>query len=158
MIEKEMQKYYGIPQTSMQYYISGFHALNTPDKVGYGADWHSFQYWIDSQNTHKEIPLWKNNSILREKGIEYREILYSKKKKVFIANFPRAIADMLLAWDENRGKKLLFSTNDYLTEVECEELYQYCKEIQKYKDISWFVKHDFTKKYYLEKEYWNRFI
>lgn len=139
-----------IPQTTKNLYISGWEALNTPYNSGETADWHSFLFW-HSNDTDTQIKLYENNSILKDRGIEKRKIIYSDKE-VYIANFPRAIADLLL--HKKHNKNLIGSVEDFLNEKDSTILYEYLKEIQKIKDISWFVKSEYPKLYYKELEIW----
>jgi len=141
-----------IPKTSFENYISGYYALNTPDKNGMTADWHSYYYWR-TENNSNDIELFKNNFVLENDGIEYRKIIWSDEK-VYIATFARAIADLLIR-QNGKIKSLTNCVDDFLTDKEAEELYGYCLKIHKKIDISEFIKREFPKKYVKEKEIWN---
>lgn len=141
--------YKKIPKTSIRKYISGWEALNTPDKNGMTADWHPDQIWL-STPCAPGIELYRSNHILGTSGIEKRKILYSQGESVYIANFPRAIADILFNDDSIYHSQLNGCVDDFLTDEEAEELYRYALLINKEKNIEWFLKYELTKFYFGE--------
>lgn len=144
-----------IPNTSKEKYISGFEALNVVSEDGITiADWHPLKYWVYSKQS-PEIFLYSYNPLLGMSGIKERIIDYKPNQKVFIANFPRAIADYIFVQPQEFAREMLDCRKDFLsTKKEEEELYSYLKKINKSKDISWFIKKEFPKEYLKdEKEY-----
>lgn len=148
-------KYKKIPKTSENFYISGWEALNTPGKTG-SADWHPLNFWASCENGLDCIKLYCN-PILGKSGIEKREIKYSEGP-VFIANHPRALADLIYkAIKENKNIELYQKdSEDLLTDEECREYWKYLRKMAEYyEEIDEFSKIEFTK-WYLEECYlWN---
>lgn len=138
-------QYREIPLTSTQHYISGFEALNTPDELGRVSDWHPLTYW---QKTPQKIEISLYDNLLgHNQGISYRKINYSQEKQ-YIANFPRAVADIVMANDLLIGKENL--VNDYiLTEKETIELFDYLFPFRAYAHVHDFLVQELSS-YYLE--------
>lgn len=113
-------------------YISDYQALNIPDEKGLIADWHSFKF--DPYNIRFSK---SDDSPLGEKGIKKRYI-QEIDKYLYVANFPRALADMILNYDNLN--EFYFCRNDYLTDEEEIELWNYLQEIRKHKNIEKFSK------------------
>lgn len=136
--------YKKIPETSLEKYISGFEALNIVSENGLTADWHPITFWTGKND--EEIPLYQNY-ILKDKGISLRKIPYSEEP-VFIANFPRAIADLIYYEYEKTPHRFRNIANDFLSEKEKKELFEYLLEIRKEKNIEDFLIQEFSKEYY----------
>ena len=133
-----------IPETSLEKYISGYEALNTPDSSGVPADWHPRLYWYSKKEG--EVLKLYNNTKLGNRGIEERYIPYINKK-VFIANHPRAIADLVML--TNNLDTLTGCVDDFaFDEEQKRELLMLLLEVGKYKDIEWFIKYELTKLYF----------
>lgn len=134
-----------IPKTDKFNYISGYYSLNCPDSNGIIADWHP-RYYCFSNLQNEYIPLYNTNDTLGGYGIEKRKIKYSDNH-VYIANFVRALADLILLQDNI--SEFRFCSNDYLTNDEQKkDLYELLLKINEVKDISWFLKDEFSKFYY----------
>ena len=142
-----------IPKTSYSKYISGYYSLNTPDSNGNIANWHSYYYW-DKDNSKSKIELYKNKFLLGNEGIEYRNIVWCENK-VYIADFLRSIADILIENDKDKVNLLKNCVKDYLTDIEANKLYKYCLKIREYVDIKSFVKREFLREYVEDIEIWN---
>lgn len=137
------------PPTSINCYVSGFEALNTPDAEGMIADWHPKLYWY-SDIENETIKLFSNN-ILGSNGIEKRKILYSDKE-VYIANYPRAITDLVFTMDDLRISSLSGFINDFAFDTNQEaEVFSYLLKINKQKNITWFIKRELTRLYFNQK-------
>ena len=137
-----------IPATTEEKYISGWEALNVvaPDGIT-TADWHPLNYWL---YTEKEptIPLYANSYLFGKNGISKRMIPYDRSKEVFIADFPRAIADFILTQPKEFAMQMLDCRKDFLsTQEEDQKLYSYLEQIQSVKDISWFIRREYPEKY-----------
>lgn len=143
--ELELKYLKVIGNTSIDNYISGYYALNLPDKDGIIADWHPRQYWYSLKENDK-IPLFNTNNIFGIEGIEFRTIgnfSLDKEKKYYIANHIRAIADLTVTLSDIN--ELRGCTNDWLQgEGQILELYNLLLKI-KHKDIDWFLKEEFPK-------------
>lgn len=135
-----------IPTTSYDNYISGWEALNTIAPNGTTADWHALEYW-GAIKQKENIKLY-NNYFLGNAGIACRKINWSSDK-VYIANFARAVADLVYYSDNLDELKFIFS--DMLNEDEESEAFEYMKIISKHKDIDEFLKRELPKKYYMWK-------
>lgn len=136
-------KFKKIPETSINRYISGWEALNVVNESGLTADWHPLKFWTTNLDS-EEIPLF-SNSVLGNRGIHRRKIKYSDDP-VYIADFPRAIADLI--YNNDKTDSLVNAANDFLTEEETNILFSYLLEILKSKDIESYIKQEFPKKYY----------
>lgn len=137
-------KYKKIPKTSKKEYISGYEALNIKKQDGTVADWHPLNFWL-AKDEKDYINLYKTNDILGDEGIEYRNIDYTEDK-VHVANFPRAIADLIYYGDEKTLSRLRYMTNDFLSkDEELETLKMLLKINDNYKDISEFLMIEFTR-------------
>lgn len=140
-----MELYYKkVPKTTPERYISGYEALNVVDENGLTADWHPLTFWTST--TQEEIPLYEN-PLLKEKGISFRKIPFSEEM-VYIANFARAIADLI--YHEYETHPCLFRNiaEDFLSKEERAELFGYLLEIRKEKEIDEFLIQEFPKEYY----------
>jgi len=126
-------------------YISGWEALNIPDKNGKTADWHPMYYF----SKNRELKKYSFNQILCDKGIEKRYIPFLQREE-YIASFARAIAD--LVYNENT-KELKNCVYDFLDENEAQELFLYLKIINQFKDVESFMKYELTTIYFKDKEY-----
>ncbi len=135
-----------IPKTSLENYISGYEALNTPDKNRNVADWHPQLYWFSSKENEK-LKLYTQNEILKDLGIEKRTITYPIKKEVYIANFPRAIVDLILTLNNYRVKGLYNAKEDFLNKEETEVLYKYLYKLKDIERIGQYLKYEFAKRY-----------
>lgn len=143
-----------IPDTTKKKYISGLEALNVvaPDGIT-TADWHPLNYWLYTKQ-QPEIPLYSNYYILGESGVSKRIIPYDLSKEVFVADFPRAIADFLLTQPKERAIEMIDCRKDFLSTIEEDrQLYLYLERIQNTKNISWFVQREYPEKY-LEIKKW----
>lgn len=127
---------------SFNNYISGWEALNIPTNDGYTADWHPQFYF----NENKVLKTYSYNEILKDSGILKRYIPFLNKDE-YVANYPRAIADLVY---ENNTKELKNCVYDFLDENEAKELFEYLKIINKHKDIEDFMKYELTKLYFKE--------
>lgn len=123
-------------------YISGYQALNIPDEKGLIADWHSCKF--DPYN----IKLTKNNKILQNLGIKKR-LIKSINKYHYVASFARAIADMI--YFNDNIDELYDCRNDYLSVEDENELWEYLQILREHKDIECFLKYEFTKRYFEDK-------
>lgn len=140
-----MQYLREIPQTSNKNYVSGWQALNCPDEYGVVADWHPRYFWYSNKKSDP-IPLFNTSNVLGFYGIEKRNIIYTRDK-VYIANFVRSIADLILLNDDI--DILRNCVNDFLSDSEQEiKLYELLLKINEVKNIEWFLKSEFTKYYY----------
>lgn len=143
-------KYKRVPKTSITEYISGWESLNT--KVGDSyADWHPMQYWLDTGG-NEEIKLY-SNPILGEDGVVKLKIPYSNEL-VFIATYPRALADLVYTATINE-KSLNPFRKEYNSLLNDEEIIKYRNYLEKmaeeHKAIDEFLKNEFPKWYYEEK-------
>lgn len=136
-------KFKKIPDTSLERYISGWEALNVVDENGLSADWHPLKFWL-AYNDDDEIPLF-SNPILGSNGIKKRKIKYSDEL-VYIADFPRAIADLI--YTDDKTDSLVNASTDFLTDEEAKVLFKYLLKILKFKDIEAYIIHEFPKYYY----------
>lgn len=121
-------------------YISGWEALNIPTIDGKIADWHPQFYF----NENKKLKKYSNNEILKNSGISKRYVPILNKDE-YVANFSRAIADLVY---ENDTRELKNCVYDFLDEDEAIELYEYLKIINKTKDVEDFMKYELTKLYF----------
>lgn len=124
-------------------YLSGWQALNIPNEKGMIADWHPMLYLSEPLKFYHS----DENSILGYKGIKKRFVV-SLGQEYFVANFARAIADLILN-DEYAGLKNC--VNDFLDEEEAQELFNYLKMFHKNKDIENFMRLELTKFYFKDK-------
>ena len=108
-----------IPDTSEKSYISGWEALNIPDENRNTADWHPTTYLFSTKEREK-IKLYNTTDILGNKGIKKRTIYFPEKKEVYIANFSRAIADLILTMQDYEISSLYKCREDFLSEEEAE--------------------------------------
>lgn len=90
----------------MQDYISGWQALNIPNKQGFCADWH-YHFYFKDKKPLKIYPYDKENP-LQMQGIYKRKSPFLDKE-YFVANYARAIAD-LVYFDECSELKNCFSS------------------------------------------------
>ena len=137
-----------IPATTEEKYISGWEALNVvaPDGIT-TADWHPLNYWLYTEK-NPTIPLYANSYLFGKSGISKRIIPYDRSKEVFIADFPRAIADFILTQPKELAMQMLDCRKDFLsTKEEDEKLYSYLEQIQNVKDISWFIRREYPEKH-----------
>lgn len=139
-----------IPKTSSENYISGWEALNIPDENQNIADWHPKTY-LFSEKENEEIQLYNTIDILGNNGIKKRIIKYPENKEVYIANFPRAIADLLLTMKDYQVSSLYNCCSDFLTKDETDELYNYLKNLKDNQRIDDFLKYEFTVRYFNDK-------
>ena len=80
-------------------------------------------------------------------GLKKEKIKYSNDE-VYIANFVRALADLILLQDNI--SEFRFCSNDYLTNDEQKrDLYTLLLEVNERKDIQCFLKDEFPKSYYM---------
>lgn len=121
-------------------YISGWEALNIPTLDGAIADWHPQLY------LNKELKKYPYNEILKKSGITKRYISFLDKYE-YVANYPRAIADLVY---KDETKELKNCVYDFLNDKEATELYGYLKIINRYKNIEDFMKYELTKLYFEE--------
>jgi len=107
--------------TSKEKYISGFEALNVVSEDGITiADWHPLKYWVYSKQS-PEISLYSYNPLLGMSGIKERIIDYKPNQKVFIADFPRAIADYIFMQPKKFAKEMFDCRKDFLSTKKEEE-------------------------------------
>lgn len=118
-------------------YISGWEALNLPKEDGTTADWHPFLY--------PPLEKYEYNELLKDLGIKLRNINGNFR---YVANFPRAIADLVFVGDTKQLKNCVY---DFLTKEETIELFEYLKKINEVKDIQHFIKTELTKLYFEDK-------
>lgn len=145
-----MQEYIkSIPETSFQSYISGWEALNVKDIHGFPADWHWKQYWV-SCSANDTIPLYEN-PILGALGIEHREICFSKGEKVYIADFPRAFAD-LVYFCEDPVYQLRWTANELLTVEEKQTAFAYILRFREEKELHEYLTIQFPGEYRVWRE------
>ena len=111
------------------FYISGWQALNIPSENGRIADWHPYF-------KHLKLFELKDDSILGMRGIKKRFIPFLEKE-FFVANYPRAIADLL---ENNQTAQLKGSVRDFLMDEEKKELFSYLKLLPPKKEILNFIK------------------
>lgn len=137
--------YKEIPPTSEKLYISGWEALNIPYESGELADWHPATYWHSKKK--EEIKLYEYNEELGMIGIEFRKIDYPEVKEVFIADFPRALVDILLTLDEDRQKVLYNAKEDFLSLEDTKKFFEYLMLIKDNPKVENYLKHEFTKDY-----------
>ena len=123
-------------------YYSGWEALNLAKESGAIADWHPLSYW--SYKPQK----YTFNKDLGEWGKSERVISFIGKKD-YVANYPRAIADLVL---KNEIKELKNCVYDYLDDDEAKELYEILKKYKTLDNIKNFLKYELTKYYFLDKE------
>lgn len=118
--------------------------MNIVDENGLTADWHPLTFWTST--TQEEIPLYEN-PLLKEKGISFRKIPFSEEM-VYIADFSRAIADLI--YHEYETHPCLFRNiaEDFLSQEERAELFGYLLDIRKEKEIDEFLIQEFPKEYY----------
>ncbi len=121
-------------------YYSGWQALNLPDENGKTADWHPLLFW---DNEPKKYDF---NEKLGDWGIKKRYISFLNKED-FVANFARAIADLVL---NNDTKELKNCVSDYLDDDEAKELYENLKKFKILNNVENFLKYELTKFYFLE--------
>ncbi len=138
-----------LPKTSENYYISGWEALNIPYENGETADWHP-QVYLFSNKKNEKIKLYNNNEILKNEGISKRIITYPKYKEVYIANFPRAIVDLLLTCKDYQIGNLKNAKNEFLNKKEIKILYNYLVKLKNNPKIEEYLKYEFTTKYFKE--------
>ena len=127
-------------------YLSGWEALNIPNKIKQIADWHPYRLLKEPNklrffNLKKDYPLGKL-------GLEKRYVA-TLKKEYIVASFARAIAD-LVYYDETKGLKNC--VKDFLDENEEKELFTYLKIINKSKNVENFMIYELTKLYFEDKE------
>ena len=123
-------------------YYSGWEALNLAKESGAIADWHPLSYWSckpQKYTFNKDLGDW---------GISERFISFIGKKD-YVANYPRAIADLVL---KNEIKELKNCVYDYLDDDETKELYEILKKYKTLDNIKNFLKYELTKYYFLDKE------
>ena len=111
-----------IPKTSEKIYISGYEALNIPNENGDIADWHPRTY-LSSQNPNEYIKTYKLDETIGNVGIKNKTINFPYKAEVYIANFVRAIIDIIIFSERDIEIKSLYGCrNDFLTDKEEKEL------------------------------------
>ena len=71
---------------------------------------------------------------------------------MYIANFPRAIADLVLIMKDYQLSSLHNCCNDFLNEDETEHLYQYLRSIKNNPRVDEFLKYEFTVRYFNDKK------
>lgn len=120
-------------------YYSGWEALNVQSENGSVADWHPLNFWGD--NPKKYI----FNANLGDCGISKRFVSFIGKK-VYVANYPRAIADLVISKNTKGLKNCVY---DYLSDDEAQALYDMLKPFKDRKDIDDFLRLELTK-YYLK--------
>lgn len=130
----------------MKTYISGWEALNLPNANGETADWHPRLYFNDKKPI--KMYVYDENMPLKDKGIDFRFVPFLNKK-VYVATFARAIADLVYL-DETYGLKNC--VNDFLNEKEAQELFEYLKIINQSKNVENFMKFELTKLYFKDKQ------
>lgn len=124
-------------------YLSGFQALNIPNKNGLIADWHPLLYL----NPNNIIFYESKNNPLGKRGI--RHCFVSNLQGYFnVASFARAIAD-LLYFNKNIGLK--GCVNDFLDSNDEIELFELLKDLPQTMIIENFLKYELTKLYFKEK-------
>jgi len=130
---------------SIANYISGWEALNIPNTDKTIADWHPKYYF----NDNKQIKKYAMNEVLKDNGI-YKRFIPFLNKDEYIANYPRAIADLVY---EDNIKELKNCIYDFLDEDEELELFEYLKIINQNKNIEDFMKYELTKLYFKDRTY-----
>ena len=74
-------------------------------------------------------------------------IIQYSDEKVYIADFVRALADMILLQDNIN--EFRFCSKEYLSDdIQVDQLYDLLLKINNIKDITWFLKEEFPKLYY----------
>ncbi|MSN96900.1 hypothetical protein CFF98v445_00560 [Campylobacter fetus subsp. fetus] len=125
-------------------YLSGWEALNIPRLDGTTADWHPLLYLADKNS----IKTYESNEILGDLGIQKRYIKMLDKEE-YVANYARAIADLVYSGDTDGLKNC---TRDYLDDDEELELFGYLKLINTNKKVDDFMKFELTKLYFKDKK------
>ena len=74
---------------------------------------------------------------------------------MYIADFLRSIADILIENDKDKVNSLKNCVKYYLTDIEANKFYEYCSKIREYVDIKNFVKREFPREYVKDIEIWN---
>lgn len=142
-----------IPKTTEKQYISGYEALNIPNEKGDVADWHPRTY-LSSIEPYDYIKTYKLDEIVGNTGIAKANITFPSKAEVYIANYVRAIIDIIISSDKDiEIKSILGCKNDFLTDEEGEELFKeligILKKNHKKKDkIIMFLKYEYPKQFY----------
>ena len=142
-----------IPKTSEKKYISGYEALNIPNETGNVGDWHPRTY-LSSHNPNEDIRTYELDETIGNIGINYKIINFPYKAKVYIANYVRAIIDIIIFSERDIEIKSLFGCkNDFLTDKEEEELFEQLIEIlkkghKKSDKIIMFLENEYPKKFY----------
>ena len=70
--ELELKYLKKIGNTSIDNYISGYYALNLPDKDGIIADWHPRQYWYSLKKTIKSCLIQIISLVLKVLNLGHR--------------------------------------------------------------------------------------
>lgn len=140
------------PKTSKKNYISGYEALNIPNENGDIADWHPRTY-LSSQNPNEYIKTYKLDETIGNVGIKNKTINFPYKAEVYIANFVRAIIDIIIFSERDIEIKSLYGCrNDFLTDKEEKELFEELIEIlkkghKKSEKIVMFLENEYPRKF-----------
>lgn len=141
------------PKTTEKKYISGYEALNIPDGTGNVADWHPRTY-LSSINPDAVIKTYELDETIGNVGINYKAINFPYKAKVHIANYVRAIIDLIIFSERDIEIKALYGCrHDFLTDKEEIELFEQLIEIikkghEKSDKIVMFLENEYPKKFY----------
>lgn len=119
-----------------QDYLSGWEALNVAKENGVIADWHPLHFF----NPNKKLKKYTYNPIFKDKGITRRYIPQLQREE-YVANYPRAIADLVY---HNQMQGLKNCCFDYLDEKESRELFELLKGIDT-PQVQAFLKYELTK-------------
>lgn len=105
-------------------YYSGWEALNIQNENGLVADWHPLNFWGDNPKKYAF------NESLGDCGISKRFVSFIGKK-VYVANYPRAIADLVISKNTKGLKNCVY---DYLSDDEA-KFYTICLNPSKIEKI-----------------------
>lgn len=142
-----------IPYTNEMEYISGWEALNIPDENRNVADWHPRTY-LTTNNPNEYIKTYKLDETVGNIGIKKINITFPEKAKVYMADFTRAIIDIILFSERDIQIKNLFGCkNDLLTDEESSELFNRLISILEKKHkrsdkIIFFLENEFPRRFY----------
>lgn len=128
-----------IPETTNENYITGTSALNVPTEDGKFADWHftetflttGTRFRIAGQNYPSTSDIFGNYGI-RECGTILREygVYIEPNKKVYVANYIRAILDLVYNITKEHQSADFLKLDDYFEEQEKSEVFNKINSIK----------------------------
>jgi hypothetical protein len=128
-----------IPETTNENYITGTSALNVPTEDGKFADWHftetflttGTRFRIAGQNYPSTSDIFGNYGI-RECGTILREYgaYIEPNKKVYVANYVRAILDLVYNITKEHQSADFLKLDDYFEEQEKSEVFNKINSIK----------------------------